>query len=102
MPSILSHHGGLASTSFITLLSSPKIEEALSGGMGQETIRESVRVCNFFGIGSSGGLAVRGAEGWKERVEVKRPERGPSIILLPSDPGDLESCPGAAGAPAAP
>lgn len=103
MPSIISQRGGLASASHIALLSSPKIKEGLaSEGMGSETKRESVRVCNFDGIESFGGPAQSRVEGWKDRVEVKEPDCGPSILLLPSTSGDLETCLSAADASAAP
>lgn len=89
-------------SSILTVLDSPKVEDGLSGGMGPETKRESVRVCNIEGIGSFGCPADRGAEGWKDRVEVEEPECGPSILLLPSTSRDLETCLGVVDASAAP
>ena len=90
------------SASSFTLLSSPKTEEGPSEGMGRETKKESVRVCNFAGSATLGEPDAIELEGWNDRVEVKRPEYGPSTLLLPSTSGDLESCPGVADASAAP
>jgi len=82
---------GRSSASSFTLLSSPKTEEGPSEGMGRETKKESVRVCNFAGSATLGEPDEIGLEGRNERVEVKRPEYGPSTLLPPSAPGDRRS-----------